>query len=168
MKEEKEKDENKTIELGENIPNENMNINPPLNLNEPNVENNIENEPNVEDINKEKKIKLPTIKTQILDNSEPRVESLADILEGDNSLLNNFNNPYIEEVKQGKNLSKIIYITKDVLFIFILLISSGLNYSYLYFPFFLIVFLSYFWLFQYDKNSKRCKSRGVNSKKSIQ
>ena len=42
MKEEKE--ENKTIELGGNVPNENLNINPPTILNEPNIENN-ETEP---------------------------------------------------------------------------------------------------------------------------
>ena len=154
MKEEKE--ENKTIELGGNVPNENININPPTNLNEPNIENN-ETEPKLEDNKREKKIKLPTINTQLYDSNEPKIEGLADILEGDDSLLGSFKNPYVNEVKKGKNLSKIVFLIKDIFFIFILLISSGLNFSYLYFPFFVVVFLLYFFLFQYDKNSKRYK-----------
>ena len=98
--------------------------------------------------NKVDLLKLKTIGTLISDEIEQeKMKSIMDIIsEGDNNDNDN-----------DKIFSKFLYIVKDIIFILILLISSGLNFSYLYFPFFLIAFLSYFSLFNSGKNNKNFK-----------
>ena len=105
-------------------------------------------------------LKLQTISSRISDASEQeKMKSIFDIIEGDDSLLKEIKDNLIEkgQKKQDQNFSKFLYISKDIMFMLILLISSGLNFSYLYFPFFLIVFLSYFCLFNTGKKIKRFK-----------
>ena len=54
-------------------------------------------------------------------------------------------------------LAKHLYIAKDFTFMLILLISSGLNFSWLYFPFLFLSFICYFLLFKSTKSSKKLK-----------
>ena len=54
-------------------------------------------------------------------------------------------------------LAKHLYIAKDFTFMLILLISSGLNFSWLYFPFLFFSFICYFLLFKSTKFTKKLK-----------
>ena len=144
----KDEEPNKIIEL-ESTPTKDINL--PLDLEEPKEE--------IKETKVKKKEKLITLNSQIQDKSMPHLSLLEDQLQmdEDDEDLNDLKITYVYSDKKDIMLSKYLYISKDFIFMLILLISSGLNFSYLYFPFFLVVFFSYFLLFRSGKNAKLFK-----------
>ena len=92
---------------------------------------------------------------EIEDADNPKLQSIDSILRNDSEVLNyNISDDY------GSNdmvLAKYLYITKDFVYMLILLLSSGFNFGWLYFPFLLLSFISYFLLFKSTRFTKRFK-----------
>ena len=139
------KDNNKTIELGESSKQE---IKPPLNL--------IESQEDIKEIKTTDSNILPTLNTQLGEDNQPKLSLLSDKLQVDENdeLYSGIKMSDTFIIKQSTLVPRYLYISKDFIFLFILLISSGLNFNYLYLPYLLIVFISYFLLFKSGKNSK--------------
>ena len=92
---------------------------------------------------------------EIEDADNPKLQSIDAILRNDSEVLN-----YTISDDYGSNdmvLAKYLYVTKDFIYMFILLLSSGFNFGWLYFPFLLLSFISYFLLFKSTKFTKRLK-----------
>ena len=105
----------------------------------------------------DKKKKLKSLNSQIMEKKD-LLPTLQDNLENLDYLnIDSGEIRFVVDDNKSKELSKYLYILKDFFFLFILLISPGLNFSYLYFPLLLIPFISYFFLLNSGKNQKRCK-----------
>lgn len=92
---------------------------------------------------------------EIEDADNPKLQSIDAILRNDSEVLN-----YTISDDYGSNdmvLAKYLYVTKDFIYMFILLLSSGFNFGWLYFPFLLLSFISYFLLFKSTRFTKRLK-----------
>ena len=98
-----------------------------------------------EEISENKILKSPMLNEQLIDKSEPKKKELNDILKS-SSTIDSVSFQIVD--KYNIILSKNLYISKDFIFIFFLLISSALNFSYLYLPFFLLVFFFLFFIIQ--------------------
>ena len=107
-----------------------------------------------EEISENKILKSPMLNEQLIDKSEPKKRELNDIIKS-SSTIDSVSFQIVD--KYNIILSKNLYISKDFIFIFFLLISSALNFSYLYLPFFLLVIFSYFLLYKFSKRDKRMK-----------
>ena len=107
-----------------------------------------------EEISENKILKSPMLNEQLIDKSEPKKRELNDIIKSF-STIDSVSFQIVD--KYNIILSKNLYISKDFIFIFFLLISSALNFSYLYLPFFLLVIFSYFLLYKFSKRDKRMK-----------
>ena len=93
---------------------------------------------------------------EIEDADNPKLQSIDAILRND-SEINNYN---ILSEDYGSNdmvLAKYLYIGKDFVYMFVLLLSSGFNFGWIYFPFLFLSFISYFLLFKSTKFTKRLK-----------
>ena len=68
-----------------------------------------------------------------------------------------FSNPSLEYKNNDILLAKHLYVAKDLMFMFIILMASALNFSWLYFPFLFISVLCYFLLFKTSICAKKLK-----------
>jgi len=109
-----------------------------------------------EEISENKNQELSMLSSQLGENSEPKMEVLDDIIQNDSANLSSISYQILDT--NNIILSKNLYISKDFIFILILLLSPGLNFSYLYLPFFILVISSYFLLYKSSKKEKRCKT----------
>ena len=121
---------------------------------EDNINSSIRDEESEED-SESKNSELPLLNAQLGEKPEPNIEKLDDILKKNPTI--NSNISFRIKDKINIILSKNLYISKDFIFIFILLISPALNFSYLYLPFFIFVVFSYFLLFKLDARHIRFK-----------
>ena len=119
-------------------------------------ENNIDNEEKENDFedsihieeseeNSERKNSdLILLDAKLGEKPEPKIKSLNDFIHSDSNIDSNISYQILD--KTNIILSKYLYISKDFIFIFFLLLSPALNFSYLYLPFFILALLSYFLL----------------------
>ena len=97
---------------------------------------NIENENNEEPIKSMQS--LPEQENEEGDEDIPKLLSLDNILKDDSDVMDSSLSS--KEYYQNNDiiLAKYLYVIKDFVFMFILIIASGLNFSYLYFTFLLL------------------------------
>ena len=119
-----------------------------------NINNSIQGEES-EEVSESKDSELPMLNSQLGEKQEPKKESLNDIIKSAPTIDSSISYQIVD--KYNIILSKNLYISKDFIFIFFLLISPALNFSYLYLPFFILVIFSYFLLYNFSKKNKRLK-----------
>ena len=89
------------------------------------------------------------------DGDVPKLQSIDALLRNDSEVINYS----IAEDYESNDviLAKYLYVGKDFFYMFILLISSGLNFTWSYFPFLFLAFISYFLLFKSTRCTKKLK-----------
>ena len=131
-----------------------------------NNQENIVNEGKKE--SKEKEIPIKSIESllmgdddeeeEIEDQDNPQLQSLDSLLRSGSDAINyTFKNESIDYENNDILLAKHLYVAKDFMFMLILLMSSALNFSWLYFPFLFISFLCYFLIFKSSICAKKSK-----------
>ena len=93
---------------------------------------------------------------EIEEADNQKLQSIDAILRDDSEVFNYT----LSTEDYGSNdmvLAKYLYIMKDFVYMFALLLSSGFNFGWLYFPFLFLSFISYFLLFKSTKFSKKLK-----------
>ena len=131
-----------------------------------NNQENIVNEGKKE--SKEKEIPIKSIESllmgdddeeeEIEDQDNPQLQSLDSLLRSGSDAINyTFTNESIDYENNDILLAKHLYVAKDFMFMLILLMSSALNFSWLYFPFLFISFLCYFLIFKNSICAKKSK-----------
>ena len=98
------------------------------------------------------KNELPSLSEQLGEKVEPRIETLTDIIQTVPGEYDNISYKIFD--KKNIILSKNLYISKDFAYMLILLISSGLNFSYLYFPFLIMAIFCFILFYKSSKNAK--------------
>ena len=98
---------------------------------------------------------LRSLSEQLGEKVEPRIETLTDMIQTIPGEYDNISYEIFD--KKNIMLSKNLYISKDFAYMLILLTSSGLNFSYLYFPFFLEAIFCFILFYKSSKNAKICK-----------
>ena len=91
------------------------------------------------------------------DDYNLKIEPLDSILRS-NSEIRSYSTSFVIDTKNNDLLlAKYLYIGKDFIFMSILLMSSSLNFSWLYFPFLFLSIICYFLLFKNSKQVKKVK-----------
>jgi hypothetical protein len=90
------------------------------------------------------------------DRDNPKLQSLDAILRDDSEVFN-YHIAYDDYGSNDMVLAKYLYVTKDFVYLFFLLLSSGFNFVWPYFPFLILSFISYFLLFKSTRFTKRLK-----------
>ena len=131
---------------------------------------NLKKENELEDLNEDKKNDVPRKRLRSIesilasdseeeeeDDDDLKFESLDSKLRND-SEIRNYSSSFILDTKNNDLiLAKYLYIGKDFIFICMLLMSSSLNFSWLYFPFLFLSIICYFLLFKSSKKVKKVK-----------
>ena len=135
------------------------------------MKENIENENGLEDLDEDKKYdeprkRLRSIESILVGGNEEeeeeeedfKFESLNSKLLSDSQIRSYSSSSFVIDTKNNDLiLAKYLYIGKDFIFMCMLLMSSSLNFSWLYFPFIFLSIICYFLLFKNSRNVKKVK-----------
>ena len=135
------------------------------------MKENIENENELKDLDEDKKYdeprrRLRSIESILVGGNEEeeeeeedfKFESLNSKLLSDSQIRSYSSSSFVIDTKNNDLiLAKYLYIGKDFIFMCMLLMSSSLNFSWLYFPFIFLSIICYFLLFKNSRNVKKVK-----------
>ena len=110
----------------------------------------IENPVNIKEVNQDS--------DEDEDIQRPRIQTIDDLLRDDSEVINySFASYSLDSQNNDILLAKYLYISKDFIFMFTLLMSSSLNFSFLYYPFLFLSIICFFLLFSKSKSGKKYK-----------
>ena len=116
-----------------------------------------------EEPHKTKEVPLKTIDSLLGQESEeeeeedfPKLQSIDSLLRNESEIIDYNPSSFFKE-DNDLDVAKKLYLGKDLIFMFILLVSSGLYFSWLYFPFLILAILCYLLLFKSSSGIKLFK-----------